>query len=123
MSPVTLRNLGDLIIYAGAVAAAIAAIAIIVRYVAVRPLKTWITEQTRPSRRVLEQLQPNGGLQDSTRHLIEQTAQDVAAMNTRLDELTKVGSENRELANAALTLARETSQRLDRHLSTGHTKE
>ncbi|MEV0968526.1 hypothetical protein [Microtetraspora glauca] len=43
----TVRSLGDLIIYSGTVAAALAAIGAIVRWVVLRPLKKWIAEQIR----------------------------------------------------------------------------
>jgi hypothetical protein len=115
------RELGDWIIYGGAVAGALAAIGLLLRYLVVRPLRSWIVLQTRPSTEAAveaaEQLRPNGGpYQEPTRHLIEVTADGVRRMQERLDTLDQTASENRELANTALTLARETSERLDRHM-------
>lgn len=39
---ITVRHLGDLVIYAGAIAAALAALAVVARYVIVQPLKRFI---------------------------------------------------------------------------------
>lgn len=42
---ITLKNLTDFILYAGGVAAALTAIGLVMRYVVLRPLQKWITEQ------------------------------------------------------------------------------
>lgn len=39
---ITVRHLGDLVIYAGAIAAALAALAVVARYVILQPLKRFI---------------------------------------------------------------------------------
>jgi len=44
---INLHHFGDAIIYMGAIAAALAAIGILLRWVVVRPLKTWISEEIR----------------------------------------------------------------------------
>ncbi|MGW5259704.1 hypothetical protein ACWEQG_01935 [Microbispora sp. NPDC004025] len=41
----TIRDLGDAILYAGALAAALAAIGVVARWAVLRPLKKWIAEQ------------------------------------------------------------------------------
>ena len=43
----TVRHLGDLIIYLGAIAAALAAIGALLRYLVVGPLKRWIRDELR----------------------------------------------------------------------------
>ncbi|MGW4639538.1 hypothetical protein ACWEN6_13470 [Sphaerisporangium sp. NPDC004334] len=42
---VTIRDLGDFVIYLGGVAAALAAMGVLARYVVLRPLKRWVGEQ------------------------------------------------------------------------------
>lgn len=44
----TVRDVGDIILYLGAVATALVAIGALLRWVIVRPLKSWITEQISP---------------------------------------------------------------------------
>lgn len=44
---INLHRLGDAVIYMGALAAAMAAIGILLRWVVVRPLKSWISEEIR----------------------------------------------------------------------------
>jgi len=44
---ITVRDLGNLVIYAGAVAAALAAIAVVARYVVLQPLKRWLAREIR----------------------------------------------------------------------------
>lgn len=43
----SVRNLGDLIIYFGALATALAAIGALIRWGVVRPLKSWIADEVR----------------------------------------------------------------------------
>lgn len=109
--------MGDALIYLGAVAAALTALGVVLRFLVVKPLKSWITSQIAPVQR---QVKPNGGPQETTRHLIEQTADETQQTLARLDELVVIGRENRELAQSALTLAQAAHERLDRHLESGH---
>jgi hypothetical protein len=76
-------------------------------------LKRWIEKQAAPAKVAAKQLEPNGGTQESTRHLIEQTAADVSG-------LTELAAANRELANQALTSAQLAHERIDRHLISDH---
>jgi len=51
---VTLKDLGDVIVAVGAVCGALLLIAAVVRFVVLRPLKTWITKDLAP--KILEPL-------------------------------------------------------------------
>lgn len=44
---INLHHFGDAVIYMGAIAIALSAIGVLLRWVVVRPLKTWITEEIR----------------------------------------------------------------------------
>lgn len=112
------RTLGDLVIYLGAVAGALGSIGLLLRYLVVGPLKRWIVEQTQPAREAAAQLRPNGG--GSARDLIQVAVREVADMKARLDEQMTYARETREMAAEAITIARETSDRLDKHLAMGH---
>lgn len=73
-------------------------------------IKRWLQKQVvDPATQTYQQVAPNGGNQESTRHLIEQTYSEVS-------ELKDVAWENREIATRAETLAKATSDRLDTHL-------
>lgn len=123
MAMITIRDVGDATLYVGGIAGALAAIGLLVRYTVVRPLKTWISTAAAPARQALDQVKPNGGSQESTRHIIENTADQVAGMTSRLETMALSIDHNREIAAAALALARETSARLDTHLIRGHDRE
>lgn len=106
------RTLGDFIIYLGAVAGALASLGLLLRYLVVGPLKKWIVEQTQPARETAAQLRPHG----ATRDLLQTAVREVAEMRTQLDAQMAYSRETRDIANTAMTIARETSSRLDRHL-------
>lgn len=124
----TLRDVGELVIWLGAIAGALLAIAALLRFTVVKPLKHWLNEQVvKPAETAAtkaeaaaDQITPNGGTQETTRYLIEQTAADASELVKRVESLSVTAVENREIANAALTLAKATSERLDQHLITGH---
>lgn len=107
-----IKTLGDVVIYLGAVAAAVAAIAGIIHYVLVKPLRRWIREQVKEP--LEKQVSPNGGLKDSTRHLIEEVYGKVSELTEAHEESRAYAQENRDLATAAMSLAQQTSNRLDR---------
>lgn len=46
---ITIKNLGDIVIYLGALAAALAAIGVVGRYTVLQPLKRWMREQIQPT--------------------------------------------------------------------------
>ncbi|MCI0687226.1 MAG: hypothetical protein L0Y54_08325 [Sporichthyaceae bacterium] len=84
----TIRNLGDLIIYAGAVAAALAAIGAVLRLVVVRPLKAWLAEHiqeqiTKPLGEVHTEVHPNHGA--SLRDAVTRTERKVTALRKQFD--------------------------------------
>lgn len=106
------RTLGDFIIYLGAVAGALASLGLLLRYLVVGPLKRWIVEQTQPAREAAAQLRPHGAARD----LLQTAVREVAEMRTQLDAQMAYSRETRDIANTAMTIARETSSRLDRHL-------
>ena len=77
---ITIKDIGSLIIYLGALAAAVAAIAVVARYAIVNPLKTWLREQIKaPLDGVSAEMAPNHGstLRDA-----------VNRIETRQDELS-----------------------------------
>lgn len=91
-------------------------------------LKHWVQRQVAdPVRALNEQVRPNGGNQDTTRHLVEQIQEGQAEIIDRLDRHDEVGQSNRQLAEQslgiateALTISRQISDRLDRHLAEEH---
>jgi Flp pilus assembly protein TadB len=59
---VTVRHLTDWVIYLGAVAGALTALAILLRFLVLKPLKRWITEQIKqPLDKVHTEFRPNHG--------------------------------------------------------------
>lgn len=63
---VSIKDFGDVVIYVGAVAAALGAIAVVMRYVVLRPAQRYIKEQitsrvVAPLDKVKTQMEPNGG--------------------------------------------------------------
>lgn len=84
-------------------------------------LKRWLRAQiVTPMAEAKRQLEPNGGTQETTRHLIEQTAVSAGEITDKLDELTGMAAENRKIATEALALAQHTASRLDVHLAHPH---
>lgn len=80
----TLHDLGDLIIWLGAVAAALTAIALVVRRVVVTPLKNWISEQIRePVTAIRAELSYNHGT--SMKDAVHRTELKLDELATRLD--------------------------------------
>lgn len=80
-------------------------------------IKRWLQKQVvDPATKTYEQVAPNGGNQESTRHLIEETRSDVS-------DLTSMAKENREIAVRAEALAKATADRLDTHLLGHPTRE
>jgi hypothetical protein len=82
---VTLKNLTDFILYAGAVAAALTAIGLVMRYVVLRPLQRWITEQitqrlAKPLDRVQTEMVDTGN--GSIKSAVKRT-------ETKVDQLTE----------------------------------
>ena len=75
-------------------------------------LRRWLRAQVvAPAHRTYEQVAPNGGSNESTRHLIEQTAADVAA-------LKKLGEDNRERATRAEAKADSALTLIQQHVQT-----
>lgn len=89
-------------------------------------IKKWVKSQV--SEPLMAQVGPNGGVeQGTTRDLIEDMHENIATVNDKLDDLDDHATTNRTLAERALgvstealTMARQTSDRLDRHLTEGH---
>lgn len=55
----TIRDVGDVILYLGAIATALVAIGALLRWAVVRPIKKWITEQISPVRQTTAAVQKN----------------------------------------------------------------
>lgn len=111
------KTIGDGLIYAGAIAMALAAIGALLRFAVVKPIKAWIGEQIQP---VANQVEPNAdGDGSTTRNLVEKTADDMGQVLAELKLLSARTDENRDMAHAALTLAREANERIDRALAQG----
>lgn len=84
-----MRELGDAVIWLGAVAGALGALAIVARYVIVRPLRAWITEQIThrvagPLDAVQAEVTPNSGT--SMRDQITRIERTVELLSVRLDD-------------------------------------
>lgn len=56
---ITVREVGDVILYLGAVATALVAIGALLRWAIVRPIKKWITEQISPVRQTAVAVEKN----------------------------------------------------------------
>lgn len=81
----TVRDIGDVIIYAGTVAAALAAIGALLRYIVLRPLKTWITEQIKqPVDAVHAEMSPDHG--HSLRDAVNRTEGKVDSLTLRFED-------------------------------------
>ena len=77
-------------------------------------LKRWVRKAVADP--VLEQVQPNGGRQETTRHLVEEIADKTNQLVDRVEEIDQAAQQARSQARSALTIAKETGDRLDRHL-------
>lgn len=80
-------------------------------------LKRWIKNTV--SEPLKKQVEPNGGSQSTTRHLIEEIKAGNEVILKRLDDADITSNRNYALAVAAQTLAQHTSDRLDRWLAEG----
>ena len=89
---VTIKNLGDAVIYLGAVAAALAAIGVVARFAVLRPLKSWIREQIQPvmhetrdaANAVQAEVSPNHG--HSIKDVVDRTERKVDTLGERFDD-------------------------------------
>lgn len=83
----TVRELTDLLIYAGTVAGALAAIGIFLRFAVVRPLKSWIHEQIAPQTQKIEKIHdevtPNSG--HSIKDNVTSMSTEISALRAALD--------------------------------------
>src|SRR5687767_3059861 len=78
--------------------------------IGINRLKKWLKQQVAdPMAEAKYQLQPNGGLQETTRHLIENTSQGVDDIRVKLSELGNVSEKH-------TIQIQELSNRFDRHL-------
>ena len=77
-------------------------------------LKRWVRKAVAEP--LNEQLQPNGGRQETTRHLVEEIADKTNQLVERVEEIDQATQQARTQAQAALTIAKETGDRLDRHM-------
>jgi hypothetical protein len=81
----SIRHLGDVIIYLGMLAGALASMGVVARYVIVLPLKKWIIEQIRsPLHAVQAEVSNNGG--GSMKDAVDRTERQMAVMAQRLDD-------------------------------------
>lgn len=103
-----LGSLAALTVVVGGITAALVAI------------RRWIRNVARPAQQAADQLATSNG--QTIGQYVEQVASDVTAVKAELGTLSTTAAENRELATAALALARHTGERLDAHLS-GHGKD
>jgi F0F1-type ATP synthase membrane subunit b/b' len=107
----TLRDLGELVVWVGAIATALGAIGAFAHFVIVRPLRNALDERIRevakPARQTAEQLETKNGI--TAGEYIEDSARTLHEIRNQLQELTKVTVENRILA---LDNARQFSQHL-----------
>lgn len=117
--------MADWLILLGSVAMALTAIGVVLNYLVVRPLRKWIVQQARAADKLAKdfekQVTPNGGNQDTTRHLIETIHEQVGSLSSDIVDLKVTAQQNRDMANAALALASQVSERLDRHLEHART--
>jgi hypothetical protein len=77
----TIKDLGDALIYLGGVAGALAAIGVVLRYVVVQPLKKWMREQVKPP---LEQVRAE--VSHNSGHSLKDAVSRVERKVDRLDE-------------------------------------
>lgn len=89
---VTIKDLGDLVLYLGAVAAALGAIGVVFRYVFLRPLQRWIAEQitskiSGPLHTVKSEVTSNGG--SSMKDRVGNTNQAVKILDAKVTTLSE----------------------------------
>lgn len=108
----TLSVLTQLIVIIGGIAAGFYALKRWIKRTAIDPLTN--------------QVMPNGGRPETTRHVVEEIADNANTIVTRLDELEEGREENRKMieqamdtANQALTISTHTSERLDKYMERG----
>lgn len=84
----TVKDLGDLVIYAGAVAAALSAIAAAVWWIFVRPFTKWLREQITATQGTAEavhaEMSPNHGT--SMRDAVDRAEVKLDRLDERLDD-------------------------------------
>lgn len=113
----TVHEVADALIYLGGIAVAVASIGVVLRYLVVRPLKKWITEQAAPAAETLRQVEPNGsGNKSTTRQLIERLGDQLTEHGEQLSGLTTAAADNRAIAEEARIIAKQASERLDAHI-------
>ena len=80
-----MKDVGDVILYAGGVATALAAIGALLRYLVLRPLQRWITEQVKqPVDAVHAEMSPDHG--HSLRDAVNRTEAKVDALGQRFED-------------------------------------
>ena len=80
-----MKDLGDWVIYLGAIATALAAIGLLLRYLVVRPMKRWIAEQVKePVDAVHAEMSPDHG--HSLRDAVNRTEVKVDTLARRFDD-------------------------------------
>lgn len=103
---ITLNGALDILVQVTVIIAAIVA--------GFRWFKGWIHKQVVvPMKEAKKQLEPNGGTQDTTRHLIEKTSSQVQEIKTTMNEMSNIDRENRLLIQVL-------TERFDRHLKEDH---
>jgi hypothetical protein len=81
MTGIDIRSVGDAVLYLGAVAAALAALGMIFRFMVLVPLKRWITEQVvSPVLKVKSEITTNSG---------SSMKDDVSSVRESVDKLNK----------------------------------
>ncbi|MBA9002001.1 hypothetical protein [Thermomonospora cellulosilytica] len=96
---ITIKDLGDLVIYAGAIAVALTAIGVVARVVVVRPLLRWLRKELQPAvqetrqvatetrdaaTKVQAEVSPNGG--SSIKDAITRMDAEMQVLSTRLTD-------------------------------------
>lgn len=89
---VTVKDLGDLILYLGAVAAAIAAVGVLFRYAFLHPFKRWMTEQitqriSAPLNTVKAEVTNNGG--SSMKDGVQDTKKAIQYLDAKVTTLSE----------------------------------
>lgn len=89
---ITIKDLGDVVLYAGALAAALGAIGVLFRYAFLHPLKRWLTEQITqrisvPLHTVKSEVTSNGG--SSMKDRVGDTKQAVQRLDDKVVTLSE----------------------------------
>lgn len=80
-----MKDVGDVILYAGGIATALAAIGVLLRYIVVRPMRKWIVEQVKqPVDAVHAEMSPDHG--HSLRDAVNRTEHKVDTLARRFDD-------------------------------------